>query len=140
MKINAFFFLSLALILFSCNAGVPGEDEIIAKIKGSYCADDYKLTLTDSTYFNSKFSKGLLTSTPIMESCNGIYSLAFEKDRWMIRFQADPSPRAIMNCKKEYPVWTKKDGYLIGEEVVTLPDLFDDTPLTASGCEDDEDL
>lgn len=136
LRNNNFILIGSIVVLFllSCCDATPRKSDIKSKIKGTYCNASHKLILTDSTYINTKFQKGLLADTPYTESCKGKYLIDMKEGHWIIRFEKDPNPRAISNCQQEYTIWTEKEGYLIGEDIVTLRDLFDNTPVTKNEC------
>lgn len=123
--------------LSACGPQVPTEAEIRLKIKGTYCIDKYRLVIEDSTYRCRRFSAGIISSTPIRESCKGDYELALENNQWTIHFNKDPRPQGIKNCQKKFILWNAEKGYLTdaGEKTV-MWDLFDEKPLAKGACED----
>ena len=125
-------------LLFACGPTPPSEQELRTMLKGTFCAENYKLELTDSTYQNRKFIQSPLRSGLMRESCNGTYDLAFENDQWILRFNKDEQPdnALFLNCEKEYIIWTKADEFAISTEPVILPDLFDGVELKKGACED----
>ena len=122
----------------ACGPTPPSEAEVRTMLKGSYCSGDYKLELTDSTYQNRKFIQSPLRSGLLRESCNGTYSVNFENNQWILRFDKDEQPdnALFINCEKEYVIWSKADEYTISTEPVILKDLFDGVELTKGACED----
>lgn len=123
--------------LSSCGPTVPTEAEIRLKIKGTYCADKYRLVIEDSTYRCRRFSPGIISSTPIRESCKGDYQLELAANQWTINFNKDPRPQGIKNCQKTFILWNAEKGYLTdSEEMSVMWDLFDEKPLTKGACED----
>ncbi|MEZ4777451.1 MAG: hypothetical protein R3D00_30020 [Bacteroidia bacterium] len=126
------------LSITGCGPQAPAEAEIRAMIVGTYCEGDYRLELTDSTYMNRKFVKSPLRSGMVREACNGTYTLVYENESWILRFEADDSPgNSLFNdCKQDIVVWNKTDQFLIGTEPVTLTDLFDQVVLTKDACDD----
>ena len=144
MKISSIFtsfsILSLYCICISCSPQAPEEAFLLEKLKGSYCANgetEYRLILTDSTYYSIRRSPGILqTQTKVRESCKGTYRLIFEENHWKIRFESDPDPQAVVeNCGHEYLVWSSKEGFVLGEESFTLKELFDQVPVTRAACD-----
>lgn len=140
MKFQFTGLLVLASILMACEATPPPEAEVRALIVGEYCDDDqvYKLQLDDSTYFHRKAEPGVLTSRSLSyESCSGIYELIQEGNTWKIHFLPDDRPRNSLfkNCERIVDVWNPQEGYLIGDESVHLPDLFESNALTKGLCE-----
>ena len=134
--ISWLFLMALTAILASCGPTVPTEAEVRARVLGVYCADSYRLELTDSTYFNRKVSPSPLGRGQAYESCRGRFVLSFEEDQWVIRFARDRRPQAIQNCEGEYILWNAQSGFVHGdEETITLPDLFDHQELTKDACE-----
>lgn len=135
-------FLPLALlaglgaILAACGPTPPTEEALRAKLTGVYCAESYRLELTDSTYMNRKIMPSPLRSGMMRESCKGHYLLAFENKQWVIRFEKDDRPNSIQNCEREFVVWTAEAGYVMGEEPMGMKDLFDETQLEKGACED----
>jgi hypothetical protein len=128
---------ALAVMLAACTPAVPDEAEVRKHIQGVYCSEGYRLTLTDSSYRQMRLSRGIFTRL-VRESCEGRYDLAFETDRWIIRFQPDPRPDYVYhNCRKEYVLWTRAQGYLTGTDTVRLQDLFDGVWLTRGACGSD---
>ncbi|MEM6264966.1 MAG: hypothetical protein AAGI38_20810 [Bacteroidota bacterium] len=132
----SFLLAVIACFLPGCGPSHPSEDEVRAKIVGTYCSEDYRLVLTDSTYKNVKYVPGILSDAIRRESCEGTYNLVFETDRWIIRFDADENASSLSNCKTEYTLWSQQDAYLIGEQEVTMRDLFDMAEVTVKGCEE----
>jgi hypothetical protein len=131
------YILSISLFM-ACGPTPPSEQELRSMLKGTYCAEDYKLELTDSTYQNRKFIRSPLRSGLMRESCNGTYDLAFEKDQWILRFNKDEQPdnALFMNCESEFVIWSKADEYTISTQPVMLKDLFDGVELKKGACED----
>lgn len=128
--------LSTWVLLQACGPTPPTEEELRAQLVGVYCADSYRLELTDSTYMNRKIVQSPLRSGLMRESCKGHYLLAFENKQWIIRFERDERPNSIQNCEREYVVWTAEAGYVMGEAPMAMMDLFDETLLLKGQCED----
>ena len=123
-------------VLSSCGPTAPTEAEVREKIIGEYCAGNYRLVLTDSTYRNRKMNQGMISSSMFAESCKGTYELVYENDAWVINFNKDNNPQGIMNCKKSYVVWNKEKEFVVGnEKKVIMWDLIDETALTKGACE-----
>lgn len=140
MKFQFTGLLVLASILMACEATPPPEAEVRAMIVGEYCDEDqvYKLQLDDSTYFHRKAEPGVLTSRSLSyESCSGLYELVQEGNTWKIHFLPDDRPRNSLfkNCERIVDVWNPQEGFLIGDESVHLPDLFESNALTKGLCE-----
>lgn len=136
ISIRTIFLFFFSLCLFACGPTPPTEAEIKNKIKGTFCAENYKLSLTDSTYNNVKHTASVLGTYMIPESCQGTYELAYRDNGWYIDFHKDESPNAIFNCKRSYAIWTKDQEYVIGNDVVIMKDLFDEKELRKSSCDD----
>ncbi len=128
--------LSLGWLLAACGPSAPSEATIRAKIIGTYCADDYKLILTDSSYTSVKYKTGILSKAITREDCKGTYQLALENGQWLIRYDKADNPRTIYNCKQEYTLWTQEEGYLIGEEKVLMKELIDNQELSKEACDE----
>ena len=144
MKISSFFIcFSILSLLYFCNSCTPPPPEeafLREKLKGSYCANgdtEYRLILTDSTYYSIRRSPGILqTQTKVRESCKGTYHLEFEDNNWKIRFESDPDPQAVVeSCGHEYLIWSPNEGFVLGEEDFTLNELFDQVPVTQAACD-----
>ncbi len=133
------FSVIIIILSYACQTEAPSEEEVKGKIIGEYCSfgeKDYRLILNDSTYYSIRYSPGVLTQTPIRDSCNGLYELVFKVKHWKIKFAPDQEPDAtIENCKAEYLLWDRKQGYVIGEEKITLNELFDGVAVTRAACE-----
>ncbi|MDX2247456.1 MAG: hypothetical protein SF052_11800 [Bacteroidia bacterium] len=132
-------FVLTGITMFTgCGPEVPAEAEIRTMIVGVYCDGDYRLELTDSTYMNRKFVQSPLRSGMVREACNGNYSIVYENDSWILRFEADDSPGNSLfnNCKQDVVVWNKTDLFLMGTEPITMKDLFDGVVLTKDACDD----
>ncbi|MDX2285748.1 MAG: hypothetical protein NW241_16390 [Bacteroidia bacterium] len=128
---------AFAALLAACTPAVPDEAAVRQHIRGVYCREGYRLVLTDSSYHQVRRSRGVFTSL-VRESCEGRYDLAFETDRWVMRFLPDPRPDYVYhNCRKEYVLWTRAQGYLTGTDTVRLQDLFDGVWLTRGACGSD---
>ena len=130
----------ISLSLLACSPNPPTEAELKAQIVGTYCHEgdtDYRFILTDSTYYSIRRTPGILqTQTKVRESCRGNYSLEYDGTYWVLRFAPDPDPDAVLDdCGMEYPVWGKKEGYMLGEDTLVLKELFDQHPVTRDACE-----
>ena len=128
--------LSLGWVLAACGPSVPSEETIRAKIVGTYCSDDYKLILTDSSYTSVKYKMGILSKAITREDCKGVYHLVQEGGKWLIRFDKAENPRTIYNCKQEYTLWTTEEGYVVGEEKVLMRELIDNQELSKDACDE----
>ncbi len=129
------FFLILG-ILSACSFQAPTKTEVKELLMGRYCADKYRLVIEDSTYTCRKLNKGILSTTLVPESCKGTYELSFENETWVVHFNKDPRPKGIQNCKRDFVVWNREEGFLIqqGEQTI-MWDLFDQEVLTKGPCE-----
>lgn len=128
---------SLIILLSSCST-VPKEEIVKAKLIGEYCGDGYKLSLgEDMEYRNTKFHIGATSGKLFTEYCRGPYSLSLEDNQWVLVFGKDPetSRTTIYDCEKTVTIWSADEGYVVGEENITLGDLFDNAPLTKDFCE-----
>lgn len=129
--------MGLALIMTACGPQPPSEEELRSRIVGTYCAANYRLVLTDSTYHNRKVVESPLRSGLMRESCQGNYLLVFEDNAWTIRFTRDERPNSTFhNCEKEFVLWDREKGYLGGDEQTVMPDLFDEKELVKGSCDD----
>lgn len=140
MKVQFTGLLALSIMFFACEATPPSEAEVKSLIVGEYCDEDqvYKLQLDDSTYFHRKAEPGVLTSRSLSyESCSGLYELIQEGNTWKIHFLPDDRPRNSLfkNCERIVDLWNPREGYLIGDESIYLPDLFESNALTKGLCE-----
>jgi hypothetical protein len=143
--INSNFFTGLfplaftLFVLSSCGPTPPEEAEVRAKIMGKYCGEDRQLELQDSTYRNTRYHVGISGGRRFTEYCKGTYSLLYEDDRWIIRYarESGPAMTTIHNCEQDQVLWSRDDGYVIGEETVTMKDLFEGAPLTKEACGSD---
>ena len=118
----------------------PEEAFLREKLIGSYCANgesDYRLILTDSTYYSIRRSPGILqTQTKVRESCKGKYDLVYDGTQWNIVFESDPDPDAVLeNCQLSYTLWNPKEGFVVGEEEITLKELFDEVAVKKAECD-----
>jgi len=115
----------------------PTEADVFAKIKGSYCDEEHQMILTDSSYYCKKRSMGFISSRrSVIETCEGKYQLTYANDSWIIQFQKAEKVRGIMDCEKQYVLWNKENGYLVGEDNPVMWDLFDGAPLPRGICEE----
>ena len=134
--------LPLVGLLVACEPTPPPESEVRAKLIGEYCDESqtYRLQVKDdSTYFNRKSEPGIpSTRSRVYESCDGNYELKLEENIWKLHFLPDERPRNSLfkDCERTVDVWTPEDGYLIGENTVHLPDLFEGTALTKGLCDE----
>lgn len=140
MKFQVIGLIAIAASLMACEPTSPPEAEVRALLVGEYCDEDqiYRLQLEDSTYFHRRAEPGVLSSRSLTyESCSGEYELIQEGNTWKIHFLPDERPRNSLfkNCERIVDVWTPEEGYLIGEESVHLPDLFESNALTKGLCE-----
>ena len=140
MKCQFVGFMALAISLAACAPTPPPETEVSALVVGEYCDQDqvYRLQLTDSTYFFRRAEPGIISSRSLTyESCSGSYELIQENNTWKIHFLPDERPRNSLfkNCEKTVELWNPKDGFLVGDESVQMPDLFEGKPLTKGICE-----
>jgi len=136
LHINSLCIGLLAVCCWACGPTPPTEAEIRAKIVGNFCAPNYRLEITDSTYRNIKYSPSVLGTGVVREYCKSRYKLEYRDDAWYIDFERDERPNAVFNCERSYPLWTKENRYLIGDKVVKMKDLFDEKELTKAACDD----
>lgn len=128
--------ITVYLTFLSCGTSAPAEETVREKIMGKFCAEGYTLEMNDSTYRNTKSHTGLTTGNPFSEYCKGKYELVFEGNQWIIKFFKDTSPSrtTIYDCEKEVTVWEAGKGYLMGEDQITMEDLFDGKKLVKNAC------
>ncbi len=127
--------LILAAIFSACGPTPPTEAELREKIIGEFCAENYRLEITDSTYRNIKRTPSVMRTGMVRESCKGKFKLEYRDNAWFIDFAKDESPNAIFNCKRSYPVWTKETEYVMGADGLEMKDLFDEKVLKKSNCD-----
>lgn len=127
--------LCISWTLSSCGPTPPSEQEIMGKIVGSFCTDNYRLEITDSTYRNIKRTPSVMRTGMVRESCKGKFKLEYKDDAWYINYAKDESPNAIFNCKRSYRLWSKEEEYIIGESDIIMKDLFDEQELKKSACD-----
>lgn len=136
MKLHIIPFFLIVVGLWACGPTPPTETEIRAKIIGDYCAPNYRLEITDSTYHNVKYSPSVLGTGVVREYCKSKYKLEYREDAWYIDFERDERPNAVFNCERSYAIWTKDEQYLIGENPTKMKDLFDETVLSMAACDE----
>ncbi|MCB9231846.1 MAG: hypothetical protein H6581_09300 [Bacteroidia bacterium] len=142
MKKIRFSILLLTLIglLWGCKSNkAPEAAEVMEKLKGAYCAEGYRLELNeDTTFYNFRVRSGILEGKPLSEICRGDYSLKFDeaKKEWNLIFTKDKGrTKTPASCAGTVLVWSKKDGYVVGDSIVTLPELFDGVEVVKGNCD-----
>lgn len=126
------------LIIFSaCSPEVPVEEEIRSQIMGRYCGENSTLEISDSTYRNTLFQKGVMSGNTFAEYCKGKYTLEFVDKQWIMKFGENDSPSrtTIYDCAKEVVVWNSNEKYVImnENEEILMKSLKGD-PLTKGAC------
>lgn len=132
----------LTLTLAGCGGVQPPEEsEILSKIRGEYCSNDgYKLLLKDdNTYYNQRIQKSVYTGAPLLERCEGKYSLKLDEssNTWVLVFEkSTENSNPIVNCSGEILIWEAEKGYLVGEDSsFTLTEMFDKKSVIKNNCE-----
>ena len=135
-------FSLLTFILSGCGGvQAPEESEVLAKIRGEYCSEDgYKLLLKDdNTYYNQRIQKSVYTGAPLLERCEGKYSLSLdsETNTWKLVFEkSTENSNPIVTCSGEVLVWEAEKGYLLGgDSAFVLTEMFDNKQVTKNSCE-----
>ena len=131
------FFLMLVLLV-SCGKTPPKPAEVFQRITGNYCSEGYRLEMRpDSTFFNMRVKTGSMGSKPLVERCEGSYSLNFDatQKEWSIAFKKGKKGFSFANCEGKITIWNKEKGWVSGDTTVTLNEWFDKTLVEKGKCE-----
>lgn len=129
----------VSILFVSCGPKAPAEKEVFDHITGNYCAEGYRLELrTDSSFFNMRVTPGGMGRKPLVERCEGTWSLVFDetKKEWTIDFKKTKKGGFSMaSCTGKIPVWSGEKGWISGDSTMTIPEWFDKTAVTKGACE-----
>lgn len=127
-----------SILFYSCGKPTPKQEDVFKRISGNYCAEGYRLELRpDSTFFNMRVTTGALGSRPLVERCEGTYSLEFDKTKseWAIVFKKGNKAFSFAACEGKIEIWNKEKGWISGDSTVILNEWFDQTAVEKGKCE-----
>jgi hypothetical protein len=143
---KSIFWIALAALLAFAGCSTtpehPGEDEVKAKLIGSYCSDEYRnrLDINADGRYTSKRSKKSPFGNPITEKCEGNYTLVYNADGnvWTLELaESDKASNPFVKCKAAtIEVWKGEGGYVVGENPVRLTEPFDQQVVENNKCGD----
>lgn len=139
MKYTIGLLLLGALYLTGCGPTLPSEQEVRDHLVGTYCSKDsrHRLELTgEGRYFNKRTKKNPFGLRDLPEDCEGNFKLEQKENSWMLIFEKSDkkSNPMIKSCSGEVKVWELEKGFLVGDSIVTLNDLFDGVALSNDIC------
>ena len=127
--------------LAGCDSGPggPTQEELTAKFAGRYCSTDGNSNLTldnAGRYTNKRLRSNPFGGANLPESCEGTYQFVEGEDSWKLVFNKSDkkSNPMIPSCKGEVDIWNAEKGYLVGDSVIVLQDLFGDGDLSSANC------
>lgn len=138
-------FLYLAILAFlglsACNSGpsAPTSDDLTLQFAGSYCSEDGSVSLdlnTEGRYANRRMRRNPFGGKPLAESCEGSFSFVEGENSWKLVFNKSDkkSNPMLSSCQGEVEVWNAEAGYLVGDSIIVLQDLFDGTEVSNTNC------
>lgn len=135
-------FLSLALLLVAgCDTGPEGPTEASLKemMVGDYCSVDanHRLGLkADGRYVNKRVRRNPFGGAGLVESCEGVYRFEQQGEAWKLIFEKSDkkSNPMVRSCEGEVEVWNPEKGYVVGDSVIILADLFDQATVANNNC------
>lgn len=125
-------------VFSSCGPAKPKAEDVYSKIVGNYCSEGYRLELrADSTFFNMRVTAGAFGNKPLVERCEGKYSLAFDESssEWQLHFKKESRGFSMASCTGNITIWSKKTGWAGSDSTLTLPEWFDKKPVRLGACE-----
>ena len=142
---NKYLFLLFSLLavigVSSCDMGPAGptEADLISLMSGTYCSGDsqHRLELSkDGHYTNKRLKRNPFGGSSLPESCEGTYQFVETDGVWKLVFNKSDkkSNPMIKTCKAEFKIWDEEAGYVLGDSVILLEDLFDGTSLSNMNC------
>ncbi len=127
--------------LIGCDSGpaAPTQEELTAKFAKRYCSEDGRNTLTldnSGRYTNKRLRANPFGGSDLPESCEGSFSFTEGENSWKLVFNKSDkkSNPMIPSCQGEIEVWTEEGGFLVGDSIVVLQDLFGDGALSSANC------
>ena len=139
-KIPALLLLTL-FGLTGCDTGpaAPTAQELKDKFTGAYCSEDarYRLNLqADGRYVNKRRRGNPFGGQDLLESCEGNFKFLEDAGSWKLVFEKSDakSNPMVQSCSGEVEVWNKEGGFLVGDSLIQLQDLFDGTQLSNANC------
>lgn len=127
------------LLVMGCGPQLPPEAEVRDHLVGSYCSKDsrHRLELTsEGRYFNKRTKKNPFGLRDLPEDCEGNFKLVEGEKTWTLVFEKSDkkSNPMVNNCFGEVVVYELEKGYLVGDSIVQLSDLFDGHPVSNANC------
>lgn len=129
------------LLAMGCDTGPEGPTEASLKemMVGTYCSTDakYRLDLKeDGRYLNKRLRRNPYGGSGLPESCEGVYRFEQQEDKWMLIFDKSDkkSNPMVRSCKGEFEVWNPEKGYVMGDSVIIMSDLFDGATVANNNC------
>lgn len=119
-------------------SAAPTAEELKSKLVGSYCSGYYKLVLSDNnTYLNQRIQKSIYNGAPILEKCEGTFRLEASEDEssWFLIYErSTENSNKIVVCEGKVEIWQKEKGFMPGDSLPVLQELFDGTDVTMNNC------
>lgn len=134
--------LAIALFVVSgCDTG-PGQptaEELKTMFVGTYCSTDatYRLEMKqDGRYTNKRLRRNPFGGSGLPESCEGAYRFEEREEAMFLVFDKSDkkSNPMVKNCSGEFEVWNPEKGYVAGDSVIILADLFDGQTVANNNC------
>lgn len=135
--------LAALLVFAGCSTTPdhPAEEELKALLVGKFCSGEngYRLEITADGRYLARRSKKSPFGNPIIEKCEGNYTLAYNEDInvWTLEYaDSDKSSNPFVKCKaSSVKIW-EETGYTIDEKPVKLPEPFDQAVVQSDKCGD----
>ncbi len=134
------FLLSL-IALAGCDSGpeTPSQEDLKGKFAQKYCSEDGKTNLTldnQGRYVNKRLRSNPFGGAALPESCEGTYSFVEGENSWkLVLDKSDKKSNPMLpSCQGEFEVWNLEKGYLLGDSIIVLKDLFGDESVSSANC------
>ncbi len=135
----AFLFCSIGYIGCDAGSGNPTQEDLKGKFVQKYCSEDGKTNLTldnNGRYTNKRLRSNPFGGASLPESCEGAYSFVEGDNSWKLVFEKsdEKSNPMLPACQGEIEIWNAEAGYLVGDSIIVLKDLFGDEAVSSANC------
>lgn len=134
-------FLLSSFGFFGCDSGsgAPTVEDLKGKFAQKYCSEDGKTHLTlssDGRYINKRLRSNPFGGASLPESCEGAYTFVEGENSWKLVYEKSDkkSNPMLPSCQGEIQIWEAEKGYLVGDSVIVLLDLFGEEEVSSANC------